>query len=190
MHISNDLITACIANNRTAQKQLYEQLLPYLSAIAKRYLRDNSYLKDVLQESFIKIFFHIARYDYSKASFQTWAAKIVINTSINYNQRTIIGTQEDIADLQNEIHIPPAVLQSLSDEHLLYMLKQMPIGYFEIFNMFVIDEYKHEEIAQILGISEELSRKRLSRAKNWLKLHLQDKPTTKNEINLLQFILN
>ncbi len=169
MEVDYDLIQSCIAQDRKAQKQLYELLLPYLRAIANRYLRDTSYIKDVLQESFVKIFRSLDKYNFDKAPLKQWAAKITINSAFNYNKRVIGVPKEEFVVASHETPILPANVQNWTDDDLLLTLKKMPEGYFEVFNLFVVDGYAHEEIAVMLGISEALSRKRLSRAKAWLK---------------------
>ena len=73
MKISKDILKACCNNDRVAQKQVYELLLPYLRAVAKRYLRDASFVKDVLQESFYKIFKNLDSYDPQRAPLNFWA---------------------------------------------------------------------------------------------------------------------
>lgn len=174
--VNHALIQACLEQNRAAQQQLYTQLLPYLRAVADRYLRDNLFLKDALQESFVKIFRHLRTYDPAKAPFKQWCARITVNTCLNFNQRVMDKPRLELSKMPSEPSIPPGILQQFSDEHLLAVLKQMPDGYFEVFNLFVIDEYSHEEIASLLGINEALSRKRLSRAKAWLKTSLSQHP--------------
>jgi RNA polymerase sigma-70 factor (ECF subfamily) len=169
MQISSDLIKACISQERKAQKQLYELLLSYLRAVANRYLRDISYSKDVLQESFVKIFKNIGTYNAQLAPCHQWAARIVINTCINYNQRVSVKSHEELTTIHNNIPITSETIRVISDEYLLFLLKQMPNEYFEVFNLFVIDDYSHQEIAEFLNINEALSRKRLSRAKEWLR---------------------
>ncbi len=175
MQISDDLIKSCAAQNRKAQKQLYELLLPYLRAVANRYLRDTSFVKDALQESFIKIFRNIDSYNFDKAPIKQWAARITINSCFNYNKRVIGSPKEEFVIEKHQIPAEPVTIQKLTDENLLLVLKKMPNGYFEIFNLSVIDGYTHTEIAAMLNISETLSRKRLSRAKNWLKNFYQEK---------------
>lgn len=169
MSKEQSLIYSCIKQDRAAQQQLYRLLLPYLRAVATRYLRDNSYFKDALQESFIKIFRNIGKYDSKKAPLKNWAAKIVVNTCLDFNNR-VIG--EPVEEFQVAVHEQadlPEVLNDLTDETLLKLLKGMPKGYFEVFNLFVIDEYSHQEIADFLGITVSSSRKKLSRAKVWLQ---------------------
>ena len=190
MQINDHLIKSCIAQDRIAQKQLYELLLPYLRAVANRYLRDTSYIKDVLQTSFVKVFQHIEKYDPSKAPLNKWAAKIVVNCCFNYNDRVIGIPKEEFNIDQHELVDRPKVIQDLSDEHLLFILKQMPKGYFEVFNLFIIDGYKHDEIAEMLKITEALSRKRLSRARAWLKKTFHKKQHFISELISLPITLN
>lgn len=169
MEIDSKLIEACLSNKRESQKQLYTLLLPYLRAITKRYIRNQCFVKDVLQESFIKIFNKLETYDHNKATLKTWAAKIAINESLNYNKRKIGAPKEEIGEEAHTIFVYPKIVAELSNQDLLSILKQMPTGYFEVFNLSVIDGYKHEEIAEMLNISTASSRKKLSRSKDWLK---------------------
>ncbi len=167
MEVAHSLIQACVRQERAAQKELYLKLLPYLRAVADRYLKDTSFTKDVLQESFVKIFRNIHKYEAGKAPLKNWAARIVINTSINYNERVVdTHTEELIIELHEAAAGRP--VEQLPDSTLLSILKKMPKGYFEVFNLFVIDGYSHKEISSMLGISEALSRKKLSRARIWL----------------------
>jgi len=176
MVVIEHIIRSCKTGNQAAQKELYKFLLLYLQAVANRYLRDTSYLKDVLQESYIRIFRSLDQYDAEKASLKQWAAKITINVCFNYNKRMIEPIREELNDALHKVPVQPLVLQDLSNESLLVILKKMPKGFFEVFNLAVIDGYSHKEIAEILGISIELSRKRLSRGKSWLRFYFQKKP--------------
>lgn len=170
MIIEQELIKACIAKNRAAQQQLYLALLPYLRAVTVRYLRDNSYEKDALQEAFVKIFRSLKNYNPAGAPLKNWAARIVINTCLNYNERVLLPADEYVA----EVHEPETDTtdfnsEQITDERMLSILKRMPKGSFAVFNLFVIDEYSHKEIAEILRISPDMSRQTLSRAKKWLR---------------------
>jgi len=173
MLVSKKLVDLCLSQNREAQKQLYELLLPYLRAIANRYLRDTSYTKDVLQESFVKIFRSMSQYNFEKGPFKQWAARITINNSLNYNKRVIGSPKDELVVSKHQGIVVPAVVEKWSSENMLLLLKQMPSDYFEVFNLSAIDGYSHVEIAEILNISEALSRKRLSRGKTWLKNFFQ-----------------
>ena len=169
MHIDHRIIKSCVAQNRGAQKQMYILLLPYLRAISTRYLKDTSYVKDVLQESFVKIFSSIEKYDETKGAIKSWAARIVINCCYNYNERIIGDSTEEFDTEEHNIVCFPELVKDISDHKILSLLKQMPIGYYEVFNLYIIEGYSHEEIANILEINEALSRKRMSRARAWVK---------------------
>ena len=169
MELAPGILEGCISNNRKDQKELYLILLPYLRAVANRYLRNTSYEKDVLQESFVKIFKSINTYDSKKAPLKSWASRIIINTCLNYNERVIGAPTEELLVVNHEGTQRPTALEQVTDDKLLAILKKMPKGYFEVFNLFVIEGYNHKEIASFLGISEALSRKNLSRAKAWFQ---------------------
>lgn len=175
MHIDKAVIQSCLANQREAQKKLYQVLLPYLRAIATRYLKDTSYIKDVLQESFVKIFKNLNQYDPEKAALKSWAARITVNTALNYNQRQIGEASEEINPESSEVIVFPQIVGDLSNEDMLSILKTMPSNYYEVFNLSVIDGFSHDEIATMLNITLSLSRKRLSRARAWLKKTFPDK---------------
>lgn len=181
MLIDLDLIELCKQNNRSAQKSLYVKTLPYLRAVIVRYLRNLSYTKDVLQEGYINIFKNINKYDSVKAPFEKWSAKICINVALNYNKRVIRQPHEQIDQIGAEhLIVIPDDLDTISDEQLIKLLKFMPFDYYKVFNMFIIEEYTHKEIANELGINESLSRKRLSRARDWLQKHFDKADHTIN----------
>lgn len=169
MDININIIKSCVAQNRRAQKQMYVLLLPYLRAIATRYLKDTSYVKDVLQESFVKIFKNLGSFDHEKGTLKSWAARIVINGCYNYNERIIGRSHQELDANEHHIICFPELVKDISDRKILSLLKQMPEGYYEVFNLFVIEGYSHEEISKILDIAESLSRKRMSRARAWVK---------------------
>ena len=148
--------------------------MPYLNVICKRYLVNESDLKDALQDTFINIFKSLRQFDVERASFKTWATRIAINCCLKKNAKhKAQATQEFIVDL-HEATISPKVLDSLSNAEIIQWLKRMPAQYFEVFNMYVIDGFSHPEIAETLGIEESLSRQRLSRGRAWLKKKLPD----------------
>jgi len=182
MQIGADLIKSCISQNRQSQKQLYLLLLPYLRAVVNRYLRDTSYSKDVLQESFVKIFSNLESYDLDKAPLKSWSARIAINHCLNYNSR-VIGIPKEEFSLDKHQPIVKSISEDLTQDDMLNALKQMPLGYFEVFNLYVIDGYSHDEISSMLNINTTLSRKRLSRAKAWVKNKFTNSPNEYFNLN-------
>jgi len=169
MKVDFELIDRCKSNRRNAQNELYRLLLPYLKAICRRYIIKKDDLKDVLQESFILIFNKIDRYDASKGTFYSWAVRIAINATINYNQRVSVTNEEEFKTDLHEQDTEPEAYLNLTNDELLSIIRRMPKELFYVFNLYIIDGYQHQEIAELMGISVALSRKRLSRGRNWIK---------------------
>lgn len=166
--ISANILDQCVANDRAAQKKLYDLLIPYLSSVCRRYLRNRSDLEDALQETFINIFNKIDLYDPEKGKFKTWAVKIAINCSFKLNEKMYkLKTMEFDSETSQQV-VDPTVYSELSNEEMMNFLRSMPISWFEIFNMYVVEGFSHKEIGKILGIDKALSRQRLSRARKWL----------------------
>jgi RNA polymerase sigma-70 factor (ECF subfamily) len=166
------LIAKCLANDRGAQRHLYDLCLPYLNLTCRRYLIIEADLKDALQDAFISIFGNLTQFDVQKASFKTWSTRIAINACLKCNRkRKQAGTQELVINMHDP-EIEPEVFVQLSNDDLVAWLKQMPRPYFEVFNFYVIDGFSHQEIGKMLDIDPQLSRQRLARSRAWLKKRL------------------
>ena len=169
-------IQQSIRGDRRAQRRLYDALLPYLRAVCRRYLRDVSYERDALQETFVRLFRALPSYDAERGSLKAWAAKLAVRAALNVNERRV----DDRVSYPGAEATPEPVggndvdtftLSDVSDERLLYVLRQMPMGYFEVFNLAVIDGYEHAEIAELIDTTAANSRQLLRRARRWLHTH-------------------
>jgi len=178
MEISKSCIEGCLRGDNSAQRELYDLLLPYLNALCGRYLKDVSHRKDILQEAFIIIFSSIEQYDKQKGEFHSWASRITINLSLKHNRSSRAEFYTHIESETNQPKVSPEVLDQLSNEELTRFLRTMPAKYYEVFNLFIIDGFTHDEIAEMLQIKVSLSRKRLARARAWL----QEKPKSLNAL--------
>ncbi|MFK7775255.1 MAG: RNA polymerase sigma factor [Saprospiraceae bacterium] len=174
------LITKCKNDNRRAQYELFDLFLPYVNVVVRRYLFDQNNVKDVVQEVFITVFKSIkTSYDPTKGAFKPWLRTITINRCIKQNKNNKVF--EDLEVVEKTASVEPVVFSNFNQEELLKYLQHMPENYKVVFNMSVIDDYSHSEIATILGISEISSRKKLSRARNWLNQRIQ---TSKSFFNI------
>ena len=126
----------------------------------------------MLQDAFVQLFRYLPKYQASKGDIKSWAAKITIHVALKYNSKAdplnLLAISEEMLDYYAA---PPKELKKLSDENLIDLLKKMPRSYYTVFNLAVIEEYSHQEIAEMLQITEVNSRKKLSRAKAWLRKH-------------------
>lgn len=158
-----DLVRLVKEGNRTAMRELYDRHIRYLTGVAARYVDDGE-LRDVLQESFVKIYSSICRFEYRGAgSLRAWLTRIVVNVALDHlrqGAKTSPFTQyEDIAeDAEPEV-------EDVAIEVIHRFIRELPPGYRTIFNLYVFEEQSHREIAQRLGISESTSASQLHRAK-------------------------
>lgn len=168
MNINNTTIQECKKYNPQAQKLVYDTLLPYLNNICKRYLSDIQARNDVLQEAFIKIFTKINQFDINKGEFKSWSARIVINACLQYSDKTISRKETELSHTEYQIPINPDIINRLSNEEILMVLQKMPKAFYQVFNLYIVDGFSHDEIAKMLEIKTSLSRKRLGRARDWI----------------------
>ncbi|MEO0341621.1 MAG: sigma-70 family RNA polymerase sigma factor [Bacteroidota bacterium] len=170
----NQLIKGCKKADRRCQRQLYERLYDRAINTSLRYARDKPEARDIVQNAFITLFSKIEKFDPSKGDFEGWFFRIIINEALMlYRKRRSIHPASDQLHLLDD-EIEPAILDHLHAQDILKLIRQLPDGYRLVFNLHIIEGYKHEEIAQRLGISPSTSRSQLSRAKIMLK-HLINK---------------
>lgn len=153
----------------TAMDKLYKEYADYLTGVCTRYISDEDTLKDVLQESFIKIYTQFHQFEYrGKGSLKAWITKIVINEALIQLQKErqiLIPIQEaNISDVTDE----EPDTDGMDTGTLLTFIRRLPSGYRTIFNLFVIEEKSHKEIAEILQIKPNTSASQFLRAKKML----------------------
>lgn len=166
------IISGCKKQQAEYQKALVFRYSELLYAVCYRYLGDRNKAQDVLQESFIKIFKAINNFDPNKGKFEGWIRKITVNESLKYMDRDKLKTIT-IDDLhKNQLEVSADAIHQLSTDELLEIVSKLPEGYRQVFNLSVIEGYKHREIAEMLGIREVSSRSNLSRAKAILREQL------------------
>jgi RNA polymerase sigma-70 factor (ECF subfamily) len=164
------LIEECKGQNPAAQRKLYARFSGQLFATAIRHTNCREDAEDVLQDSFVKIFKHIKSYrqDYS---FEGWMRRIVVNTAITHYRKNLKHSHhQDIS----EFPATPRDLENFSDpeftaEELQLAIAQLPLGYRTVFCMYVIEGFKHNEIAEKLDIDVNTSKSQLSRARKYLQ---------------------
>ena len=162
---------------------LYEQYKQQLINLAMRYADSRASAEDIFQDAFVKIFNNIKSVKEPEALF-FWIRKVVIHTAINhYKKEKNRMFHEDIDDVQESMTDNFDALSQINANELLSMVNEMPDGYRLVFNLYVMDGFKHHEIAEALGISENTSKTQLRKA----RLHLQKRIQTSNQINTLYY---
>lgn len=167
------LIQRCLKNDRLAQQELYDRYAPVLYAVIRRYIRDEFTAEDILIESFVKIFSKLKQFQ-EKGSFEGWMKRIAVNESLMYLRKNNVfhlTIESDNIVLPYETRIE----EDLDFEILLQTLDLLPVGYRTVFNLYVLEGYKHKEIAKELGISINTSKSQLRLAKERIRKIMKKK---------------
>ena len=175
--ITNDqhLVKACLKGDKRAQRDLYEQYKHLLFKLCLRYARDRQEAEDFLHESFITIFRDLSQYR-ANGALGGWLRRVTINTALQQlrKQKRLLYPDTDLSqvpDISEEEALPPLY----NMEELISHIQQLPPGYRAVFNLFVVEQYSHKEIAKSLDISVGSSKSQLSKAKAMLRSRITSK---------------
>ncbi len=175
----DQLIHDCQNNDSKAQEQLYRLYSPKLFGICLKYSRNYAEAEDNLQDGFLLIFEKIKQFSF-KGSFEGWIKRLIINYVLQqYRAEPFLNlVDENIAD-DVEIDFDD---QDTTMEYLMLIIQELPNRYRLVFNLYVMDDYSHKEIAEMLEISVGTSKSNLARAKMILKEKIENR-TDKNSEN-------
>jgi len=167
--INNDsqLIKQSLQNKKQAQKLLYEKYAPKMLSLCNYYIKDLQQAEEVMLNGFLKVFTKLNQYE-NKGSFEGWIRKIMVFECISYlrkKHKLIFTDKIEIyeAIIENEVELTIAV------EDLHNYINALPEGCKIVFNMYVIEGYKHAEIAEILNVSTGTTKTQLYRARKALQ---------------------
>ncbi len=168
--ITQELLKKCKKNERAAMAELFSILAPKLKGICYRYCGNTFDAEDLLQESFMIIFTKLGTYR-DEGSFEGWAKRITVNTSLNWlkKNKVILQMQELNNRVEPEDDSEEENIADVYAEELVNHIAGLPDGYRTILNLFAIEGFSHKEIAEQLGINESTSRSQYSRAKKALQ---------------------
>jgi len=171
VNTDNDLIVLAMKGNQLAQYQIYEKYARAMFSICYRMMNNKEEAEDVMQESFTDAFQNLISFRF-ESTFGAWLKQIVVNKCINKLNKKKVElmfsenfTKYDVAD---ESSHDEEEIQYTVDK-VKHAIQLLPDGYRIIFSLYLLEGYDHEEIAEILGISESTSKTQYMRAKNKLK---------------------
>ena len=138
--------------------------------VCHRYARNSADAEDILQDAFIKVFDKMHQFKF-EGSFEGWIRRIVVNTalkkySLRRYEKEVVGYE--IKD-KDESSMEPSAYAHLNQKEIMNLINTLPDGYRLIFNLYVIEGYQHDEIAEMLGIQSGTSRSQLVKARNMLQ---------------------
>ena len=178
------ILTGCLRNDATAQKELYNRYSPKMLSVCFRYAHNREDAEDMLQEGFIKVFSQIHTFQ-SKGAFEGWVRRVIVHTCINilkknkkFNESVDIIHASGVQVREESV---PSIIQA---KQVIDCIRILPIGYRTVLNLYAIEGYNHKEIAEMLDIEESTSRSQYTRARAMLedilvKKRIMQKPREK-----------
>lgn len=167
------ILEGCLRGHRASQKLLYQTYYNYGMSISLRYANNRDEAAEVLNDAFMKIFSNLTKFDLAKP-FKPWLRKILVNTAINhYHRKQREIRVEEMQNAKNESDTEK-ILSGISYHEVIALLQKLPPAYRTVFNLYVIEGYTHEEISGMLHIAVGTSKSNLFKAKEQLKIILND----------------
>jgi len=175
LSIHHELIERCRAGDRQAHYKLYSLYSKAMYNVGYRITGNEEDAEDVLQESFISAFQNLDRYR-GDATFGSWLKRIVVNKAINLLKKKHPEPLPDdehfdvAAPEDEEVYLP-----NLTIDRVRRAIDSLPDGYRSVLSLYLLEGYDHQEIAEIMGITESTSKSQLNRSKKKLKELLTEK---------------
>jgi len=164
------ILKGCLAGDKRDQELLYRRYSAKLYTVCLQYTSSREEARDVLQESYVKIFTNLSSYGW-EGSFEGWMRRIAVNSALEKHRNRYYLNKVDDFD-----SIPEPLLNSdnkdfsgMEADDLLGFIMELPPKYRMVFNLYALEGYSHREIANMLNISEGTSKSNLSRARNILQ---------------------
>ena len=167
-----ELILNCKNQDVKAQEELYKKFSGILFSVCLKYSPNYHEAEDNLQDAFITIFNRIEQFK-GKGSFEGWMKRVTVNTVLQKYRK------QRVFNLTNEEQLEEEAIIEIEDnavplEFLLKIVQELPDRYRLVFTMYVLDDYAHKEISDIVGISVGTSKSNLARARGLLKIKVED----------------
>ena len=173
LETERQLLDAVCSGDRRAMRRLYDRYAGYAMGTALRFIVEEDDVRDVVQDSFVKVFTTIGHFDFrGEGSLKAWINRIVTNQSIDFlksRQRItfVSDVPDDTADEAPEVELVPS-------EVLTRLIAKLPTGYRLVLNLVLIDGLDYEEISSITGEREGTIRTQYSRARKMLASKLTE----------------
>ncbi len=190
------LIDGCLKEDRKSQQALHKMFYGKMKAVCLRYTRDNDQAMDVVQEGFVKVFTNLEKYT-GVGSFEGWMRRIMVNLSIDRFRRlkhdfVLLGDNQNLEEWEDEVDDDAEdnemdAIYDITPEQIIDAMQQLSPAYRTVFNLYVYENYTHQDIAEALGISVGTSKSNYAKArKNVKKLLLKDlKKTNEQNFNTI-----
>ena len=174
--MSKSLVERIRNHDQRAMSELYQQYVGRLSSVCYRYVPSDSDAKDVLQNSFVKIFKAMQTFEYrNEPSFEGYLVRVVVNEALSFlkSQKKLLFVDiQQAASMKSEDGEPEP--ERITSDELHQLISELPTGYRTVLNLYVFEGCSHKKIAELLGIKETTSATQLYHAKWQLKRKMMD----------------
>lgn len=168
----DEWIQLSIAQHPLGQRRLYEHFFPYVKSICLRYTSRLEDCEEVMDDSFIKMYKNLDKYDFSRP-FKFWLRTVVVNTAIDFYRQSTRKIQSQTIDDYYDLSIEDHTISNMSVNEIMAVIQKLSPSYRSVFMMFVVDGYSHKEIGELLNITEGTSKSNLAKARMKLQDMLQ-----------------
>lgn len=177
----DQLVKACQNGDPKAQRKVYEKYASKMLAVCARYVSDRFEAEEVMIEGFLKVFEKISQFKL-EGSFEGWVRRIMVNEALMYlRAKKRNGWEVSYDEVIYEPN-PQLMETNLDTEALMRLIEDLPTGYRTVFNLYAIEGYAHEEIAQMLGITVSTSKSQLHRARGLLQQQVEQMRLSINQV--------
>ncbi len=163
-----DLIERCREGRRDAQFELYRLYSRAMYNTALRMVQHPQDAEDLLQSIFVEVFTKMDTFRY-ESSIGAWIKRITVNKCINFLKSRRLAFSELTPGIDRSETHEPEPESPYSVDTINRAISDLPDGYRVVFSLYAVEGYDHEEISQILGITEATSKSQYSRAKAKLR---------------------
>jgi len=166
------IIQGCKQDDPKAHRAFYDRFAPKMFGVCKRYIKSREDAEDLLIEGLFKAIDHIHTFQ-GEGSFEGWVRRIVVNECLMFlRKKHNFKLMVEISNIEIKSHI--SVVDQLAAQDIISLLDKLPTGYRTVFNLYVLEGYKHREIGEILGISINTSKSQLILAKKRLQSMIRE----------------
>jgi RNA polymerase sigma-70 factor (ECF subfamily) len=165
-----ELVSGVLLGSPAHQTALYRQFSVPMFRVVLRFARDKAEAEDMLQDGFIRVFRDMAQFR-GEGALGGWIRRIMVNTALSHlrKQRDFLRDTGDFSPFESKFRTEEDFAANLDAETLMKYLQKLPPGYRAVFNLYAVEGFSHEEIAEQLGISIGTSKSQLFKAREYLK---------------------
>ena len=167
LQTDNDLVKACLKNDKSAQKRLFETYAKQMLGLCYRYVNDYDTAHDLMQEGFIKVFKKLESYR-GESALKSWIRRIMVNCCLEHIRREKNKFKTSLEDAEHIAYDEPVYQDFLEMDRVMAAITQLPATMRTVLNLFAIEGYSYSDIAGQLGLEESSVRSNIHRARKQL----------------------